>query len=134
MVEKIEEKKQKFLDCLEQRARGERVGQLFKLVKGWFDTHSIGDDGISDIEIVFPRVDDMGDEISNVMYNVELDLKCGACMRTMKYRYDPKVIDGVVYVALENPLDIHWRVNIGRIKLEDDKKDKKEGQCDGQKV
>ena len=41
---------------------------------------------------------------------------------------------GVVYVALENPLDIHWRVNIGRIKLEDDKKDQKEGQCDGQKV
>ena len=133
-MKEIDQKKEKFLRCLEERARGERVGRLFDLVKDWFDSHVTDDNGISDIEIVFPRIDDMGDEIYNVMYNVELDLKCGACMRTMKYRYDPKVIDGVVYVALENPLDIHWRVNIGRIKLEDDKKDQKEGQCDGQKV
>ena len=130
MAEDIEKKKKKFLDCLDKYARG-RVGRLFDLVRDWFDSHVIDDNGISDIEIVFPRGDDMGDEIFNVMYNVELDLKCGACMRTMKYRYDQKVIDGVVYVALENPLDIHWRVNIGRIKLEDDKK---EGQCDGQIV
>lgn len=133
-MREIDQKKDKFLRCLEEHARGERVGQLFNLVRDWFNAHEIDDNGISDIEIVFPRGNDMGDEIFNVMYNVELDLKCGACMRTMKYRYDPKVIDGVVFVALENPLDIHWRVNIGRIKLEDDKKDKKEGQCDGQKV
>ena len=132
-MREIDQKKKKFLDCLEKYARGKRVGRLFDLVRDWFDTHCIGDDGVSDIEIVFPWSGDMGDEIFNAMYNVELDLKCGACMRTMKYRYDPKVIDGVVFVALENPLDIHWRVNIGRIKLEDDKKDDKEGQ-DGQKV
>ena len=130
-MKEIDQKKEKFLRCLEERARGKRVGQLFDLVKDWFDSHVIDDNGISDIEIVFPYGDDMGDEIFNVMYNVELDLKCGACMRTMKYRYDPKVIDGVVYIAQDNPMEIHWRVNIGRIEL--DEKEKKE-ECDGKKV
>lgn len=115
----IEKKKKKFLDCLEQMARGERVGRMFHLVKDWFDTHSIGDDGISDIEITFPRSRDMGDEIFIVMYNVDMELRCGAGLRTMQYRYEPKVIDGVVYVAQENPLDIHWRVNIGAISLDE---------------
>lgn len=75
-MKEIDQKKGKFLRCLEERARGKRVGRLFDLVKDWFDSHVIDDNGISDIEIVFPRVDDMGDEIFNVMYNVELDLKC----------------------------------------------------------
>ena len=125
-MREIDQKKKKFLDCLERYARGERVGQLFNLVRDWFNAHEIDDNGISDIEIVFPRGNDMGDEIFNAMYNVELDLKCGACMRTMKYRYDPKVIDGVVFVALENPLDIHWRVNIGRIELDKSENEKKD--------
>lgn len=129
MAEDIENKKKKFLDCLEKYARDERVGQLFSLVRDWFNAHAIDDNGISDIEIVFPYGDDMGDGIFNAMYNVELDLKCGTCMRTMKYRYEPKNIDGVVYVAQNNPLDVHWRVNIGRIesdKSENEKKDANE--------
>ena len=125
-MREIDQKKDKFLRCLEERARGERIGQLFKLVKDWFDTHSIDDDGISDIEITFPRSRDMGDEIFNVMYNVDMDLRCAAGLRTQKYRYEPKTIDGVVYVAMNNPLDIHWRVNIGSIKLEDGERDEKE--------
>ena len=133
-MKEIDQKKEKFLRCLEERARVERVGLLFELVKDWFDTHSIDDDGISDIEIVFPRSRDMGDAIFDVMFNVDMDLRCAAGLRTLKYRYEPKKIDGVVYVALENPLDIHWRVNIGKIMLEDDEKDEKEGECDGQKV
>lgn len=122
-MREIDRKKDKFLRCLEERARGERVGRLFNLVKDWFDTHSIGDDGISDIEITFPRSRDMGDEIFNVMYNVDMDLRCAAGVRTQEYRYKPKVIDGVVYVALENPLDIHWRVDIGAISVDEEKKD-----------
>lgn len=128
MAEDIEKKKKKFLDCLEKYASGNRVGQLFNLVRDWFNAHAIDDNGISDIEIVFPDSGDMGDEIFDAMYSVELDLKCGACMRTMKFRYEPKNIDGVVYVAQNNPLDIHWRVNIGRIELdksENENKDEK---------
>ena len=135
-MKEIDQKKEKFLRCLEERARGERVGRLFDLVKDWFDTHSIGDDGILGIEITFPQQRDMGDEIFDVMYNVDMDLRCAAGLRTQKYRYEPKVIDGVVYVALENPLDIHWRVNIGRIELdksENEKKDQKGEDC-GQRV
>lgn len=118
-MREIDQKKDKFLRCLEERARGERVGRLFKLVKDWFDTNSIGDDGISDIEITFPRSRDMGDEIFNVMYNVDMDLGCAAGVRTQEYRHKPKTIGGVVYVAAENPLDIHWRVNIGAISLDE---------------
>lgn len=125
-MREIDQKKDKFLRCLEEHARVERVGRLFELVKDWFDTHSIGDDGISDIEITFPRSRDMGDEIFNVMYNVDMDLRCGAGLRTMQYRHYPKVIDGVVFVALENPLDIHWRVNIGRIELDKSENEKKD--------
>ena len=128
MAEDIEKKKKKFLYCLERHARRERVGRLFDLVRDWLNAHAIDDNGISDIEIVFQPEDDMGDEIFNAMYNVELDLKCGACMRTMKYRYEPKNIDGVVYIAQNNPLDIHWRVNIGRIEL-DEKEKKEEAPC-----
>ena len=125
-MREIDQKKKKFLDCLERYASGERVGQLFNLVRDWFNAHEIYDNGISDIEIVFPRGKDMGYEIFNVMYNVDLDLKCGAGMRTMKFRYDPKVIDGVVFVALENPLDVHWKVNIGRIELDKSENEKKD--------
>ncbi|MBQ3342484.1 MAG: hypothetical protein IJG84_11350 [Kiritimatiellae bacterium] len=126
-MREIDQRKDKFLRCLEKHARGERIGRLFKLVKDWFDTHSIGDDGISDIEITFPRSGDMGDEIFNVMYNVDMDLRCAAGVRTQEYRYKPKTIDGVVYVAVENPLDIHWRVNIGAISLDEtDNEDEKQ--------
>jgi len=129
-MREIDRKKDKFLRCLEERARGERVGRLFNLVKDWFDTHIIYDDGMSDIEITFPRSRDMGYEIFNVMYNVDMDLRCGAGLRTMQYRYEPKVIDGVVFVALENPLDIHWRVNIGAISLDEtDDGARKEAPC-----
>lgn len=124
MAEDIEKRKKKFLDCLEKYARDERVGQLFSLVRDWFNAHAI--DGISDIEIVFPYWGDIGDRIFNAMYNVELDLKCGTGMRTMKYRYGPKNIDGVVYVAQNNPLDVHWRVNIGRIELDKSENKKKD--------
>ena len=133
MVEKIEEKKKKFLDCLEQRARGERVGQLFELVQHWLYTHGIDDTGIVEMDVAFTGGRDKGDEIFNAMYGVELALKCGTGLMTIKYRYEPKKIDGVVYVALENPLDIHWRVNIGRIKIEEEKNDEK-GEGDGRKV
>ena len=133
MVEKIEERKKKFLDCLEQRARGERVGQLFELVQHWLDTHGIDDTGIVEMDVAFTGGRDMGDEIFYAMYGVELALKCGTGLMTRKYRYEPKKIDGVVYVALENPLDIHWRVNIGRIKLEEENNDEK-GEGDGRKV
>ena len=126
-MREIDQRKDKFLRCLEKHARGERIGRLFKLVKDWFDTHSIGDDGISDIEITFPRSGDMGDEIFNVMYNVDMDLRCAAGVRTQEYRYKAKTIDGVVYVAVENPLDIHWRVNIGAISLDEtDNEDEKQ--------
>lgn len=125
-MREIDQKKDKFLRCLEERARDERVGRLFELVKDWFDTHSICDDGISDIEITFPRPRDLGDEIFNVMYNVDMDLRCGAGLRTMQYRHEPRVIDGVVFVALANPLDIHWRVNIGRIELDKSENEKKD--------
>ncbi len=127
MAEDIEKKKKKFLDCLEQRARSEDVGQLFQLVQHWLDTHSIDDNGIVEMDMAFTGGRDRGDEIFDAMYGVELALKCGTGLMTIKYRYDPKVIDDVVYVAQENPLDIHWRVNIGRIKLDEKEK---EGECD----
>ena len=124
MPDDIERKKKKFLDCLEVNARGERVIRLFENVKCWLDTNKIDDNGIADMKIEFPHGNGMGDGTFNAMYGVELALKCGTGVYTQEYRYPPKVIDGVVYVAQDNPLDIHWRVDIGAIKVEE-KEDEK---------
>lgn len=115
----IEKKKRIFLDQLKKRADIWNVGSFHRLVEEWFDEHRVDENGIADIKVSFLEKGDQGDELFDTMYEVEAKLKCGNGCTNMQYRHEPKKINGVVYVALENPLDINWRVNIGAISLDE---------------
>ena len=114
----IEIKRSVFLSLLKEEAHRWNVGRLYKSIIDWFNTHSIDKYGYADIGVSYEASGDVGDNLFNTMYEVQTSLKCAAGVLEIKKRYKPKVVDGVVYVAMRNPFDIHWRVNIGAISLE----------------
>ena len=115
----IEKKKSSFIELLKKRAEIWHVRDFYRLVENWYEENNVDENGIADIKVSFCRNSDLGDELFDTMYEVESRLKCSTECIKMQYRHEPKKINGVVYVALENPLDIHWRVNIGAISLDE---------------
>jgi len=115
----IDKKINIFLSQLKKRADVWNVGSFHRLVAKWFDEHRVDENLIADIKVSLCVKADLGDELFDTMYEVESKLKCSTDCIKMQYRHEPKKINGVVYGALENPLDIHWRVNIGAISLDE---------------
>ena len=75
--------------------------------------------GMLVIDFVADRPGDFGDEMFNVMYGTEVELRCAVNKdnaRTMRYKHAPREIDGVLYLAAVNPLVVHWEVNIGEMR------------------
>ena len=120
----IEKKKSAFMALLEKRAEIWNVrGCFYGLVEKWFEENDVDENGIADIKVSLCVNADLGDELFDTMYEVESRLKCSTNCIKMQYRHEPRTIDGVVFVALANPLDINWRVDIGAISVDEEKKD-----------
>lgn len=119
----IEKKKSAFMEMLKKRAEIWHVRCFYRLVAKWFEENNVDENGIADIKVSLCVNADLGDKLFDTMYEVESGLKCGTFYIKMQYRHEPKKIGGVVFVALQNPLDINWRVDIGAISVDDEKKD-----------
>lgn len=119
----IEKKKGAFMELLKKRAEIWDARCFYRLVAKWFEENNVDENGIADIKVSLCVNAGPGDEIFDTMYEVESRLKCSTDCIKMQYRHDPKTIEGVAFVALANPLDINWRVNIGAISVDEEKKD-----------
>lgn len=120
----IEKKKSAFMALLKKRAEIWHVREFYGLVENWFEENNVDENGIADIKVSWCLNADLGDDLFDTMYEVESGLKCSTDCIKMQYRHDPKTIDGVVFVAIPNPIDINWRVDIGAISVDEEKKDK----------
>lgn len=119
----IEKKKSAFMALLKKRAEIWNVRDFYRLVENWFEDNNVDENGIADIKVSWCTNADLGDELFDTMYEVESRLKCSTDCIKMQYRHEPKTIDGVAFLALANTLDINWRVDIGAISVDEDKKD-----------
>lgn len=117
----IKEKYNAFIECVNRRSTQEQIPWFGKQVeleaRNALDSES--PPGMLVIDFVADRHGDFGDEMFNVMYITESELACAVNKdnaHKMKYKYEPKVIDGVLYVADANPLVVHWEVDIEHMK------------------
>lgn len=117
----IKEKYNAFIECVNRKSVREQIPWFGKQVE--LEARKAMDSenppGILVIDLVADRPGDFGDEMFNVMYITESELVCTVDhgnARKLKYKYEPKVIDGVLYVADANPLVVHWEVDIEHMK------------------
>lgn len=116
----LEKKKELFLKLLKSFSEQELCYRFYKFVKECLEKTPIEENGCAALKFEFAAgSNDVGDSIFNIMYSTERSLKIGTGTYGMKYKYDPKTIDGVVYMAVNNPLIVEWNVNIGGIQLKD---------------
>lgn len=118
----IEKKKSAFMALLKKRAEIWNVRDFYRLVENWFEDNNVDENGIADIKVSWCTNADLGDELFDTMYEVESRLKGSTDCIKMQYRHEPKTIDGVAFLALANTLDINWRVDIGAISVDEEKK------------
>ena len=106
-----------FLSRLRAASRWDGTQTFFDAVNNWFARNSAGEDGVADIHVWVFCTSDFSDRIINTVRTTARALGMAFPRMSAEMRYKPKVIDGVVYVAQDNCIDVGMKVDLNTVKI-----------------
>lgn len=110
----IEKKKEIFLRCLASHCPM-RLARLYGLIEDKVSGGCVDEYGVATIEVEYKSHNDVRDEIFEALYSTEKELRIHSGARDVSLKYGAREIEGVVYVAAENPYVVRWVVDIAGV-------------------
>lgn len=110
----IDKKTMIFLRCLATHC-SMRLARLYGLIEDKVSGGCVDEYGVATIEVEYNSHNDVRDEIFEALYSTEKELRIHSGARDVSLKYGAREIEGVVYVAAENPYVVRWVVDIAGV-------------------